>query len=62
MPRSCLTSSGTVAGISSSMLALPGSGHGEESAGEQVDHGPTGQEVQVVTWPLSSPLTCFNSW
>ena len=20
------------------------------------------QEVQVVTWPLSSPLTCFDSW
>jgi len=20
------------------------------------------QEVQVVTWPLSSPLTCFEIW
>ena len=20
------------------------------------------QEVQVVTWPLSSPLTCLDSW
>lgn len=68
VPRSYLSSSGTVTGDQfedgggAVEGALAGSGDGEEGVGKQADRGPAVPEVQVVTWSLSRPAACFASW
>ena len=68
VPRSCRSSSGTVTGISSSTPALLSAARCQAAAtarnaqASRLIAVQRCQEVQVVTWPLSSPLTCFDSW
>ena len=68
VPRSCLSSSGTVTGISSSMLARLSAARCQAAAtarnaqASRLIAVQRCQDVQVVTWPLSSPPTCFVSW
>ena len=68
VPRSCLSSSGTVTGIRSRTLALMSAARCQAAAtarnaqASRLIAVQRCQEVQVVTWPLSSPLTCLASW
>jgi hypothetical protein len=42
--------------------ALPGAAAARNAQASRLIAVQRCQEVQVVTWPLSSPLTCYDSW
>jgi len=68
VPRSCLSSSGTVTGISSrssapaSRARWQAAATARNAAARRLIAVQRCQEVQVVTWPASSPVTCFEIW
>jgi hypothetical protein len=68
VPRSCLSSSGMVTGISPKAAVLPSrvrcqaAAAARKAAASRLIAVQRCQEVHVVTWPLSRPAACLLSW